>query len=75
MKVHFKGTRGSIPIAPTATEVQEKVVASLLAARGKDLRSERQIREFVEKSLPFRHSSTFGETRPAYTSKPARRIT
>ena len=64
MKVHFKGTRGSISIAPTATEVQEKVVASLLAARGKDLRSERQIREFVEKSLPFRHSSTFGGNTP-----------
>ena len=64
MKVHFKGTRGSIPIAPTATDIQEKVVASLLAARGKDLRSERQIREFVEKSLPFRHSSTFGGNTP-----------
>ena len=64
MKVNFKGTRGSIPIAPSATEVQEKVVASLLAARGQDLRSERQIRDFVEKTLPFRHSSTWGGNTP-----------
>ena len=64
MKVNFKGTRGSIPIAPNATEVQEKVVASLLAARGKDLRSERQIRDFVEKTLPFRQSSTWGGNTP-----------
>ena len=52
MKVHFKGTRGSIPISPSAQDIKEKVVASLLAARGKELRSEGQIREFVDKNLP-----------------------
>jgi hypothetical protein len=35
MNVHFKGTRGSIPTAPNASEVSEKVVSALLAARGK----------------------------------------
>ena len=52
MKVHFKGTRGSIP-SSSAQDIKEKVVASLLAARGKELRSEGQIREFVDKNLPF----------------------
>ena len=64
MKVHFKGTRGSIPTAPDASEINEKVVSALLAARGKDLRSESQIREFVAKSLPFHHSSSFGGNTP-----------
>ena len=64
MKVHFKGTRGSIPTAPTFRDVREKVVATLLAARGKDLRSETQIREFVEKQLPFQHGHTYGGNTP-----------
>ena len=64
MKVHFKGTRGSIPIAPSSTVIREKVVATLLAARGKDLRSESQIREFVDQQLPFQHGSTYGGNTP-----------
>jgi len=60
MKVHFKGTRGSLPVSLTATEVKDKVISALLDARGKDLRSEGQIREFVEKKLQFRTSSSWG---------------
>ena len=59
MKVHFKGTRGSLPVSLTATEVKDKVISALLDARGKDLRSEGQIREFVEKKLQFRTSSSW----------------
>ena len=64
MKVHFKGTRGSLPTAPTASETREKVVSALMAARGKDLRSESQIREFVEKQLPFKHGASYGGNTP-----------
>ena len=64
MNVHFKGTRGSIPTASNASEVKEKVVSALLAARGKDLRSESQIREFVAKFLPFHQGSTYGGNTP-----------
>ena len=64
MKVHFKGTRGSIPTAPDASDIREKVVAALLAARGKDLRSESQIREFVETDLPFHFGSSYGGNTP-----------
>ena len=53
MNVHFKGTRGSIPTASNASEVKEKVVSALLAARGKDLRSESQNREFVIQVYPL----------------------
>jgi len=64
MFVHFKGTRGSIPTAPTAQEIEEKVVASLMAARGKELRSERQIREFVSDKLNFRTRAHWGGNTP-----------
>ncbi len=64
MKVHFKGTRGSLPTAPTAQEIEEKIVASLMAARGKELRSERQIREFVSTKLNFRTRSHWGGNTP-----------
>ena len=39
-------------------------MATLLAARGKDLRSETQIREFVEKQLPFQSGHTYGGNTP-----------
>ena len=64
MKVHFKGTRGSLPTAPTAQEIEEKIIASLMAARGKELRSERQIREFVSTKLNFRTRSHWGGNTP-----------
>ena len=62
MNVHFRGTRGSIPTAQSGTDITEKVVSALLAARGKDLRSEGQIREFVIEHLPFHIGSTYGAT-------------
>jgi hypothetical protein len=37
MRVHFWGTRGSIPAALTASDVREKVVAALLAASGRTI--------------------------------------
>lgn len=64
MIVNFRGTRGSIPVALTASDVREKVTSALLASRGKELRSEGQIREFVEKELPFHVSGTYGGNTP-----------
>ena len=64
MLVRFRGTRGSIPIALTAEDVREKVIAALLASRGKELRSEGQIRKFVADTLPFHVSSTYGGNTP-----------
>ncbi|MDG1139693.1 MAG: MBL fold metallo-hydrolase [Opitutales bacterium] len=64
MKVHFKGTRGSIPTAYSSTEINKKIVGALLAARGKDLRSEGQIKEFVDKKLPFHLGYGWGGNTP-----------
>ena len=75
MKVHFKGTRGSLPTAPTAQEIEEKIIASLMAARGKELRSERQIREFVSTKLNFRTRSHWVEILPAFMLKQTQTIT
>lgn len=64
MKVHFKGTRGSIPTAYSSNEINKKIVGALLAARGKDLRSERQIIEFVDNKLPFHLGYGWGGNTP-----------
>ena len=66
MIVHFKGTRGSLPIAHTSQDSTEKVVGALLEARGHDLRSESQVREFVRDHLPFHTGSTFEVTLHAF---------
>ena len=64
MIVHFKGTRGSLPIAHTSQDSTEKIVCALLEARGHNLRSESQVREFVKDHLPFHKGSTFGGNTP-----------
>ena len=64
MKVHFKGTRGSIPTAPTAQEIEEKIINALMVARGNELRSERQVREFVSTKLNFRTRAHWGGNTP-----------
>ena len=64
MKVRFRGTRGSIPIALTASDVKAKITRALMEARGKELRSEGQIRTFVEEELSFDVSGTMGGNTP-----------
>ncbi len=64
MIIRFWGTRGSIPTSLTAADVREKVTAALLASRGKDLRSEGQIRKFVQDDLPFHVAGTCGGSTP-----------
>tara|TARA_B100001123_G_scaffold447345_1_gene604567 strand:+ start:976 stop:2073 length:1098 start_codon:yes stop_codon:yes gene_type:complete len=64
MKLTFWGTRGSIPTSLTAEVVREKLVNALMEARGKELRSEVQIRQFVEQELPFHRTGTYGGNTP-----------
>lgn len=64
MYVCFWGTRGSIPAPLTAETVREKVVQALMEGRGKELRSEAQIRKFVEEDLPFHLTGTYGGNTP-----------
>ena len=59
MKVHFWGTRGSLPISLTAADVRKKVVAALLAANGRQFASEAEIDTYVD-TLPFAVGGGFG---------------
>lgn len=58
-KVIFWGTRGSLPIALTASDVRQKIISALGAANGKTFRNAAALSEFVDK-LPFTTQGTFG---------------
>lgn len=60
MKVRFWGTRGSLPVSLTASQVRTKLIAALVAAQGKDLDSREKIESFVETQLPFEVKGTYG---------------
>ena len=49
MRVHFWGTRGSIPAALAAHDVREKIVAALLAASGRTIDTLERAHAFYEK--------------------------
>jgi phosphoribosyl 1,2-cyclic phosphodiesterase len=60
MRVRFWGTRGSLPVALTTPDVQEKLVAALVQAAGRGLDTPDKARSFVERELDFPSSHTFG---------------
>jgi phosphoribosyl 1,2-cyclic phosphodiesterase len=64
MRVRFWGTRGSLPVALTAAEVREKIIAALIDARGRSLDTPEKIRAYVENLLPFPVAGTFGGHSP-----------
>jgi phosphoribosyl 1,2-cyclic phosphodiesterase len=60
LRVHFWGTRGSLPVALTAPEVRAKIVDALGRAAGRALATPEAIREFVDRELDFATAGTFG---------------
>ncbi len=64
MLVRFWGTRGSLPVAPTAETVRRKVVQALLSADGRRFESEAEARGFVEQELGFAAGATYGGATP-----------
>lgn len=60
MLVRFWGTRGSLPVAATASIVQEKVATALLAASGRSFADIEEARAFAAGQLEFSTSGTFG---------------
>ena len=58
-RVRFWGTRGSLPVALTATDVREKLVSALRRANGRTFANEREAAEFVD-GLDFAVGGTFG---------------
>jgi phosphoribosyl 1,2-cyclic phosphodiesterase len=59
MRVHFWGTRGSLPVALTASGVRDKLLATLRAARGRPLATEADLKQLLG-SLPFATTGTYG---------------
>ena len=64
MLVRFWGTRGSLPVAPTAESVRQKIVNALIAANGRRFDSEAAARNFVEQELSFAAGATYGGATP-----------
>jgi len=60
LAVKFWGTRGSIPVAMTSTEVRRKLIASLVRASGRSLDTPEKATVFLERELDFAVSHTFG---------------
>ena len=60
MLVRFWGTRGSLPVALTAPDVQKKLVHALVRASGRSLDTPDKARAFIEDELDFADSHTYG---------------
>lgn len=58
-QVIFWGTRGSLPVALAASDVQQKILYALRLAREQHLSSEADLQAFVQ-NLPFEIGATFG---------------
>jgi phosphoribosyl 1,2-cyclic phosphodiesterase len=60
MRVRFWGTRGSIPVALTPSDVRDKLAQALVAAAGRRFDSYGDAYAFARDTLPFSVSHTFG---------------
>ncbi len=60
IRLHFWGTRGSLPAPLGEAAVRAKVREAVLAARGRPLATEAAVDEFIERELPFAVRGTFG---------------
>ena len=59
MKVKFWGTRGSLPVAATASDIRLKIIAALNAANGREFSSPTELEAFVD-HLPFTVAGGYG---------------
>ena len=60
IRVHFWGTRGSLPAPLGYAAVRAKVRTALFAARGRVLATEAAVDEFIDSELAFSVRGTFG---------------
>jgi len=60
MKVRFWGTRGSIPVSLTASDIRKKLIATLVRADGRELKTKEKIENFIDSELGFDIRGTFG---------------
>ena len=64
MLVRFWGTRGSLPVAPTAATIRRKVVNALVSAGGRQFSSSAEAENFIDKELSFSAAATYGGATP-----------
>ncbi len=64
MKVHFWGTRGSLPAAANTLNLQEKMFGVLKGLKGRSFAGDEDIRAFAEKELPFSLAGYYGTNTP-----------
>jgi phosphoribosyl 1,2-cyclic phosphodiesterase len=60
LRIRFWGTRGSLPVAMSTREVQDKLARALLAASGRTFASLEEARAFAQAELEPAVSQTFG---------------
>jgi phosphoribosyl 1,2-cyclic phosphodiesterase len=60
MLVRFWGTRGSLPVAPRARAIEDKLVNVLMRAQGRSFADEGEARSFINGELPFGEGHTYG---------------
>ena len=58
-RVRFWGTRGSLPVALTASAVRKKIVAALRGASGRTFATDADAERYVD-GLPFADAATYG---------------
>ena len=60
MLVRFWGTRGSLPVAPRARAIEDKIVGALMRASGRSFADESAARAFVNDEMSFGEAHTYG---------------
>ncbi len=64
MRVRFWGTRGSIPVALTTSDVRDKLAQALYQASGRTFKSYEEAHAFASSELDFSLTHTFGGHTP-----------
>ena len=64
MRVRFWGTRGSIPVALTTSDVRDKLAQALFQASGRTFRTFEEAHAFASSELDFSLTHTFGGHTP-----------
>lgn len=60
MLVRFWGTRGSLPVAPRARAIEDKLVGALMRAQGRSFADEGEARRFINDEMGFGEAHTYG---------------
>lgn len=60
MKIRFWGTRGSIPVSITTSDIRKKLIAALEGTIGRNLDTRAKIENYIDNELGFETKGTFG---------------